>query len=178
MSARCGSVPRLPRRLRPSHDSHGSSRIVQQNLIYFVSLFPRPFTLFFSLTHSFLSFSFPELLSSCTNVIIHITLARHFPPDIKTVLCFVAEYLFIELSHSPPHSFTHSYDVGHTFLPFPHYIQRMRPARPESSTFSDYAGDRDDSGLGTHLSALCGRHSLPIPSLRSSWLVRLAEVSL
>jgi hypothetical protein len=31
-----------------------------------------------------------------------------------------------------------------------------------SSAFSDYAGDRADCGLGTHMSMSCGGHALPI----------------
>jgi hypothetical protein len=60
------------------------------------------------------------------------------------------------------------------FSPY-HYVLPTRCARPESSAFLDYAGDRADSGMGTHLSMLWGQHALPIPSLRSSRMVRMTE---
>ncbi len=58
------------------------------------------------------------------------------------------------------------FDSTQTFH-FVLYVLPTQRVEPESSAFSDYAGDRADSGLGPHLSTFCGERALPITSLRS-----------
>ncbi|KAJ7198157.1 hypothetical protein GGX14DRAFT_573716 [Mycena pura] len=53
------------------------------------------------------------------------------------------------------------------------FVQADGDPSLDISAISDYAGDRADSGLGTHLSMLWGQHTLPMPYLRSSRIVQV-----
>ncbi|KAJ7027435.1 hypothetical protein C8F04DRAFT_1122485 [Mycena alexandri] len=72
---------------------------------------------------------------------------------------------------------THSSHIPQT-LDISSYVPPTRRVGSKSSAFSDYAGDRADYGLGTHMSASCGGRALPITSLHSSRMVRLATIFL
>jgi hypothetical protein len=142
---------------------------------YFISLSFSISLEHFTHTHSFVSSLLPELLRSCASMFTCIPLPSRVKHHIKFTSSITRETFVIELTDLSSHSVTYLSRLPRT-LYFTFYVPPTRRARPESSAFSDYAGDRADNGLRPHLSMSCGGRALPILSLRSSRLVRSLEV--
>ena len=161
----------------PSHKLRVQSLFGSLVTIYFISYSPSVWIEHCARTHSFSFILSSDLSRSCESVSTRNPLPSHHIHNLKFNSLITREIFIIELLDCASYFYaylSHTLQIFHILL----YVPPMQRAGPESSAFSDYAGDRADSGLGNHSSTSCGGRALPIPSLRSSWLVRLTEVSL
>ncbi|KAJ7615770.1 hypothetical protein DFH06DRAFT_1343542 [Mycena polygramma] len=108
----------------------------------------------FTVTHTFLRFFLTDLIGSTFIFTLIPRTIRHmqyFNHNLTTK----RKILDIELFDISAHSLTYLCYSTQTLHSF-HYVPPRRRVEPEPSAFSDYTGDRDDGGLGTHPSMSWG----------------------
>ena len=152
---RCGRVTWPARCQDPSHAFEAKPIFIDKIIYYFISSSAYTFTDYLTSIASFAFNSIIDLLHGSASLLARISQLSRFPRNIKHISSATSETSDIGLMDFSP-IFLLTYLILHRHFTLCNMYCQRDEFNPSSSAFSDYAGDRADSSLGTCLSTSWG----------------------